>query len=506
MPDLSKNEYRIIFPARVIDVQDPMELGRLRAEPEDKAILAVIEAYNIDGKYRWNTDPNFGPIDPLVVRPLLPLFVSSPMLEGERINIFYQNSLYPWQDAYYLPGMFSSPMAIPFENFQSMKQQTGEGAQITPTLALKNQDGEYNNPQSEGIFPRPEDFGILGRGSADIIIKNEEVLIRAGKTQKLSVHEYPVGYTKRSFIQLSNFKESLRIGETSKSFRLQEDELFVKYLIEWDIQNLDNLFGRFTGSINLYRLPLSRETTTETIRYDSDLNALSQIIFTQQFVNLSFDEAIYKINTFISDVAFNVITVAETGESGPDLLDRFPFIFKPSITTLASASGNTSENNFNRFYNNVSYLDADYDNPSNQDNGFGIVLNENSTGKPTKTIISEITPTEADPTPTTYSLMGGDKVLLLSHLAKTLDIENTIYGLTQEQILNSVLPQTSSMVRGEELIELLNLIVKFLISHVHSYHGLAAVPVGTDGTSTTQILKELNDAYQKVLNQNIRLN
>lgn len=503
---IGMNDKRILFQGLVIDAQDPMNLGRLRVEPEDKSILAVMQAYGITEKTKWNMNPNNGPIDPFVVRPLLPMFVSLPMLEQERVNLIYQNSLYPWIDSYYIPGTFSSPMAIPFENYQSMKQQTGQGAQIKPSLALRDNQGQYNNPQSAGVFPNPEDYGILGRGSADIILKKEELLLRAGKTQKLDVNEYPLGYTRRSFIQLSNFKESLRKSDTQQTIRLEEDELFVRFLVEWDIQNLDNIFGRFTGSANVYRLPLSRDTTTESIKYNSDLGALSQIVFSQSFTNKSFDEALDIINTVISDVAFDTLTVANTGESGPILGTRFPFIFKPNITTLNSATGTTSQNNFDRFYNNVQFLDANYENPSKQDFGFGIVLNENKTGKPTKTVISEVTPTDVDPNPITYSIMGGDKVLLLSHLAKSLDIENTIYGLTQEQIINTVLPQTSSLVRGEELLELLNLIVKFLISHVHSYHGLAPVSVGTDGTNTAQILKELNDAAEKVLNQNIRLN
>jgi len=507
MPDIVKNEYRIIFPALVVDVQDPLDLGRVRAEPEDKSILAVIEAYGIDGKYKWNTDPRKGPIDPLVVRPLVPLFLSLPMIEGERINIFYQNSLYPWQDAYYVPGQYSSPMAIPFENFQAMKQQTGEGPQILPTLELKNSEGEYNNPQSEGIFPQPEDYGIIGRGSADVIVKAEEVLVRAGKTQNLSVHDYPIGYTRRSFLQLTNFKETLIKQPPRKTFRLEDDELFVRYLVEWDIQNLDNLLGRFTGSVNLYKLPLSRSATTETIVFNSDLSSISQIYYTQQFKNESFDDAVEIINNFISDVAWNNLTIPDTGESGPDLSEnRFPFIFKPNITTITSVDGNVSENNFNRFYNNISFLDADYDNPSNQDNGFGIVLSENATGKPTKTVFSEIQETENTTNPVTYGILGADNVLLLSHLAKELDIENTIYGINQSQILDNILPNTSSMVRGEELISLLNLVIKFMISHVHSYHGLAAVPVGTDGTTVQQILFELNNANQTILNENIRMN
>lgn len=507
MPDIVKNEYRIIYPALVTDVQDPLDLGRVRAEPEDKSILAIIQAYGIDGKYKWNTDPRLGPIDPLVVRPLVPLFLSLPMKQGERINIFYQNSLYPWQDAYYVPGQYSSPMAIPFENFQAMKQQTGEGPQILPTLALKNSEGQYNNPQSEGIFPFPGDYGILGRGSADVIIKAEEILIRAGKTQNLSVHEYPIGYTRRSFLQLSNFKETLTKQPPTKTFRLEEDELFVKYLVEWDIQNLDNILGRFSGSVNLYRLPISRDATTNTIEYDTDLTSLSQITFTQQFKNKNFDEVVEIINTFISDVATNNVTIAETGESGPDLTNnRFPFIFKPSIVTVNSVDGNTSQNNFDRFYNNIQFLDANFENPLKQDNGFGIVLSENTTGKPTKTIVSEVSETENSTAPVTYGVLGADNLLILSHLARALDVENSIYGITQEQILNNILPNTSSMVRGEELIQLLNLIVKFLLSHVHPYHGVAPVPVGTDGTTAQQILFELNTANEKILNQNIRIN
>ena len=62
------------------------------------------------------------------------------------------------------------------------------------------------------------------------------------------------------------------------------------------------------------------------------------------------------------------------------------------------------------------------------------------------------------------------------------------------------------MVRGEELIELLNLIVKYLITHVHPYPGLPPVPVSQDGTSSQDILKSILEAQQKILNGNIRIN
>ena len=62
------------------------------------------------------------------------------------------------------------------------------------------------------------------------------------------------------------------------------------------------------------------------------------------------------------------------------------------------------------------------------------------------------------------------------------------------------------MVRGEELLELLNFIVRFVISHTHAFPGEAPVPVTEDGITVAQVLTALNDANQKVLNQYIRLN
>jgi len=62
------------------------------------------------------------------------------------------------------------------------------------------------------------------------------------------------------------------------------------------------------------------------------------------------------------------------------------------------------------------------------------------------------------------------------------------------------------MVRGEELLDLISLIVQFLATHVHPYPGMPPTPVTTDGTQLNDLLKELIDATNKVLNKNIRLN
>jgi hypothetical protein len=138
---------------------------------------------------------------------------------------------------------------------------------------------------------------------------------------------------------------------------------------------------------------------------------------------------------------------------------------------------------------------------------FAIVREKNQVGKPIKVNIEEITQKDVESTYGTFGGMGADTLFLLSYLSnKPVDLEGTLYGISQDDLLEKILPQTSSMVRGEELIDLLNLIVRFLVSHVHAMPGVAPVPVGTDGSSVNNILFQLQNAANKVLNPNIRIN
>jgi hypothetical protein len=62
------------------------------------------------------------------------------------------------------------------------------------------------------------------------------------------------------------------------------------------------------------------------------------------------------------------------------------------------------------------------------------------------------------------------------------------------------------MVRGEELMELINLIVQFLITHTHAYPGLTPVVETETGVKVVSLTSELHNAVNKILNRNIRLN
>jgi hypothetical protein len=84
-------------------------------------------------------------------------------------------------------------------------------------------------------------------------------------------------------------------------------------------------------------------------------------------------------------------------------------------------------------------------------------------------------------------------------------MDNTLYGIDVEKQAE-LKEQTASLVRGEQLMELIDLIVRFLVTHTHAYPGLPPVPVTQDGSSVSKILEELQNAANKILNSNIRLN
>jgi hypothetical protein len=144
--------------------------------------------------------------------------------------------------------------------------------------------------------------------------------------------------------------------------------------------------------------------------------------------------------------------------------------------------------------------------------GYGLVIDKKvSPLIPFKPVTEIDIPVTSQKIDNTAGLIGATQLYFLSHSSVIpgkgkIDLNDTIYGIDSNKISDEIEPKTSSMVRGEELMQLIGLIVNFLTSHVHPYPGLPPVPVSQDGTRVDEILSELQQAYQKILNQNIRLN
>jgi hypothetical protein len=508
------NEHQIIFPGVVLDVDDPMMLGRIRARPEKLVDYeALVKATN----FNENTD-KWKEKDPFIFLPLLPYFTYIIPAIDEYIHLFYQNKKFKYQNQFYIPGKFSSPMAIKYEQYEAAKKFLAAGDLISNSLALKIAGqgvDAYYDANSKGIFPEPGDNSFLGRGTTDLILKPNEVLIRAGKTNNLEKNIFPQANNLRAFIQLSNFTQTT-IDLPSESEIIQEIIVKeIKKIVVWNIETLESS-SNFTGDITIYDTIQSTDfpLTTDTFVVDTITKLSIGVNFkqtgrSQTFIGKTFDESIQIINKFIFNF-FNEISIEE-----------FPtFVVTPSKFTYEK--GNkfeaTSLDDVTELKNYVNFYSKVKINPGKIESGFFIV-SENKNGTPIIGVLPQFktlttTPQDVISSPTTYGIMGAQKLYLLSHDSTgpkgKIDLEGTIYGIEQNLFTKpnqNIQTQTYPTVRGDELILLLRKMMAFITGHVHPESTMAPIPVAAgNGQTTTEIETLLANAENTILNQNIRIN
>ena len=99
----------ILFRAKVLDTNDPLMLGRVRAVRLTDNYSDIIKSIT-DPSWNVFRDP-WTERDPFLFTPLLPYFVYQTPKVDELINVLYLNKDYKYQNQYYVQSNFSSPTA-----------------------------------------------------------------------------------------------------------------------------------------------------------------------------------------------------------------------------------------------------------------------------------------------------------------------------------------------------------------------------------------------------------
>lgn len=337
------------------------------------------------------------------------------------------------------------------------------------------------------------------------------MLIRAGKYKgKLTGNANPVGNPNRAFLQLSKFGIKTTIGKPQVFVDTKVKNLQIKYLVEWDITNPENQLTTspvFSGAIRLYRLRPDENTQSKNVKVDSNLEPYKFIINQQDFNNVTLNDVTKLINAYIQ--VCNSKTKLPSGQVLFSAIeDRYPIYFRPTnriYNYMLNSADIKVKENLNTVFKDVKL------NPNDKQGGYGLIYALDKTGEPINVSLKGIVPTDNIELPETHAALGGQYVYLLSQYAQIpgkdkINFLNNLYGISEPQFNTQIQSNTSSMVRGEELLQLLNVIVRFLITHEHGYPGEPPVSITQDGSSVSNLLKELNDAYENVLNQYIRLN
>ena len=518
-----QNQYQIIFQAKVLDSEDPAMLGRIRA-----VTLFSEDQQAVNAGTQWNEQTDkWTPKDPFLYLPLLPFFYSQVPKKDELINVIYQNKMYDTQNKFYIQGPFSSPLNSFFEYFQGAQSNLSQGTRIQKNPTLRNQDGTYK-PGTEGLFPKPEDVSLVGRGVSDVIVKDKDVLLRSGKMIKnqTSPNSFPQVNNNRSFLQLSYFDSNKENNGQKTDSILVEKPVFLKHIVIWDILNIENGQDVFNGTVGLYTMMELDENTTKNFTYDSIKNLsigknysgpLEQI----QFFVKTQSESIQIINNFIDSVFKGAAQYNDYPVVNPDNFNNcMPFAVGPSklLQKTAENANNVrspeelaQKNNFENFFSSIKVS-----NTSETERGF-FIISRNESGSPQFGTPTEIENKTYDVykytnTPKTYAIMGGQKIYLISQDARSrkgfITLNDTIYGIPQENFIGpeGFENKTFSSVRGEELFMLLEKIVAYLSSHVHNPVSPPDPIAAGNGQDIAEIQSLLQQASQVILNQNIRIN
>ncbi len=496
----------LFYQCQVLNNDDPLMLGRIRGRRLTDNYNDIIKSIT-DPPWNEKRDA-WSERDPFVFMPLMPYYLYSVPKPDEMCLIMYMSPDDKFINQYYVQSTFYSPTSTSFQYFEGGNKGMGTAIQISNPKPLKNQDGTYTDKEvHKGVFPEPGDNSLLGRGSADVIVKENEILIRAGKFKgkTLQPNVVPTANQQRGFLQISKFDSIKQDAGTKTIFELVPEIVLTKYLIEYNILNPENTQDRFTGSIALYQLKPDFTINSANIGVNSEIaQSLKTLVTSEDFIALTKTETIEYINNFIQTC--NNKSVSSRGVRLFSGSEKFPIYYRPSSFFYSRLSNGTSDEqkNLSEIFKGVKL------NPAIS-GGYGLIYTKNKVGTPTNPKSTKIKNVNFIPKPGVYSALGGDRLFLLSHISAIpgkgkINFDDTLYGISQEKFADEILPKTSSMVRGEELLELINLIVRFLLTHTHAYPGLPPVPVTQDGTKSTDILNELQNAVNKILNSNIRLN
>lgn len=146
---------RTIYYGEVISIDDPTDGGRIKVKIAD-----------LDNKKDLSELP--------WCYPVIPKFYHIFPKIGEVVRIFIEDIKYPEKGRLWCGSIISQHHKMEFDAIMSALSTTNMGL-LPPDKSID----KY--PDAKGVFPEKEDIAIIGRFNTDIILKNNELTIRAGK-------------------------------------------------------------------------------------------------------------------------------------------------------------------------------------------------------------------------------------------------------------------------------------------------------------------------------------
>jgi len=522
------------------DVHNPFLLPHLNTIPKEGEAIKILY-YD-----PTNRTQNKEYVGPLISRP------NMLALEGYHTGRYHTSQVPPnYSGAPSVDmgvdsrGVFPNPDDIAIQGRHNTDIILG----MAERLPSSKEDSSVNLNQyiAKGVENQPE------------ISNHPQILIRAGKFIKnKSVPSQPSANNKFTFIQLNTFPQTLTVTEEegAKNITLLDEKINI--IFEYDIQlGADPLL--FTDSNNpdieffmgLGLLP-NTNTQGQSQKYmASEVGLETNFLFTSSILQARFtlpqDKAIDQINKVLSSFdQNNLVDVLKpisgtTGTNNPHYgfspvnkstlekkvrvsgLRNHPLYFRPGPNLveflLKNDSNDTAFSTYSFFGNQavfdsvrnsiITFIESIFlQGVKTKGHGLAFSSKPDKRKVPTKSEEAVKKVLKFSEGQQGYVSIGSENIYLLSNKSSELgriELENN-YGMSQLKYVDDINKKTNSLVRGEKLLELLEMLIEFTISHTHSFPGLAPVPTSHGGTTSQEILNKLLKAYDEVLNKNIRIN
>lgn len=147
---------RTIYYGEVMSIDDPTDGGRIK-----------VKILGLDNKITNTNDLPY-------CYPMMPKFFHVYPKVGEIVRIFIEDVKYPQRSRFWLGSIISQPQKINYDSFYT--------ALSTTNLALTLPDEAPSKlPNADGVFPTKDEIGIVGRNNTDLILRDNQIEIRAGK-------------------------------------------------------------------------------------------------------------------------------------------------------------------------------------------------------------------------------------------------------------------------------------------------------------------------------------
>lgn len=147
--------------------------------------------------------------------PMLPKFFHLYPQVGEMVRIFIEDVKFPERARYWQGSIISQPQKIGYDSQYSALSTTNSGISI-PERAPSTY------PDANGVFPLKTDVAIIGKVNTDVILRINEVHIRAGKHENNNILK--LNTTNPAEISLI-FEQSTTSGNYQSSTIITSDKI-----------------------------------------------------------------------------------------------------------------------------------------------------------------------------------------------------------------------------------------------------------------------------------------